>query len=382
MKKSFFVLLLAAPAGLFAQTAGSYKITGRLKNIQAGWVYLMYVKNGQRALDSAQVNNGAYLFAGKVTESLPAILLDVSPAGILPAANNEAQIYLTPESFTVTHVDSFSHVQITGSVANTEFEKLQDVVKPYSEKETALLPRYRAAQAVQNTADVKAIMEQAKSIDSAMKKAYGLYAKDHPHSPVAFYALEMYATDETDPDTLQPLFDGLDTVAKHSTAGKTFQDRLTVRAKTSIGKDAMDFTQNDTLGKPVTLSSFRGKYILLDFWASWCPSCMADVPRMKTLLGPYHGRRLAVLSISTDSNRESWQKAVARNQMTWPQALDDDGRYMEMFGIMTIPHFVLLNADGLVLYEGDSLDAMAKPVADALDEADREDSHTKQQSAD
>jgi thiol-disulfide isomerase/thioredoxin len=131
-------------------------------------------------------------------------------------------------------------------------------------------------------------------------------------------------------------------------------------------------------GKYFDTAFFHGDVILLDFWASWCPSCMADVTRMKTL----HGRRLAVLSISTDSNRESWQKAVARNQMTWPQALDDDGRYMEMFGIMTIPHFVLLNADGLVLYEGDSLDAMAKPVADALDEADREDSHTKQQSAD
>lgn len=356
MKKSFFVLLLAVPSGLLAQTAGTFTITGRLKNVQAGWVYLMYVKDGQRALDSARVNNGAYAFAGEVTESLPAILLDVPPAS-MPAAASKAQIYLAPGSFTVTHIDSFSNVQITGSEANTEFERLLEVMKPYNQQEEALLPGYRAAQAAQNTADAKAIMEQARNIESEMKKAYGGYVKDHPHSPVAFYALQVYATGETDPDILQPLFDGLDTVIKHSVAGIAFQERLTVASKTGIGKEAMDFTQSDTLGNPVKLSSFRGKYVLLDFWASWCGPCRAENPNVVALYNQYHAKGFDILSVSLDrpGDKGKWLKAIHDDQLGWTNVSDLqfwDNAVAKEYGIHSIPQNFLIDPQGKIVAKG------------------------------
>jgi peroxiredoxin len=358
MKKSFFVLLLAVPVGLLAQTTGTFRITGRLKNIQAGWVYMLYVKNNKKALDSARVSNGAYVFSGDVTESLPATLLDVNPAGRIPAARSMARIYLTPESFTITHVDSFSNAVITGSVANTEFRKLQDAAKPYSEKEAVLLPRYRAAQAAQNGEAVKAIMQEAKGIESEMKEeVYGKYAKTHPHSPVAFYALEMYSTGETDVRKIQPLFDGLDNATRNSTAGKAFQEKLTAADKTSIGKQAMEFTQNDTLGKPVKLSSFRGKYVLLDFWASWCGPCRAENPSVVKAYHKYHAKGFDILSVSLDKpgDKAKWMQAIHDDQLAWTHVSDLqfwDNAAAKEYGIHSIPQNFLIDPQGKIVAKG------------------------------
>jgi len=123
-------------------------------------------------------------------------------------------------------------------------------------------------------------------------------------------------------------------------------------------------------GKTFDTALFHGKVVILDFWASWCPSCRDDLPKMKTLLGPYQSRRYGILSISTDSDREKWRIAMAKEGMTWPQAIDDDGRISDLFGIRTIPHYVLLNADGLVLFEGPKLTDMVKVFVAALEQAD------------
>lgn len=357
MKKKLLFVLLNAPLAVAAQDSGAYHISGRLTHIQASRVYLIYTRGGHRVMDSAQVTNGAYTFTGTVDESQPAGLLDQRPTFGLPPAREMAQIYLTPESFSVAHVDSFSHAVITGSVANTDFSRLQGQLKTDQDKENALLPDYRAAQQNSDVDAVKAIQTQAHGIEADMKKIYGQYAVANPHSPVALYALEMSVSGEADPSRAQSSFDHLDAAIRTSVEGKAFGERLAVSAKTAVGKDAMDFTENDAQGNPVKLSSFRGKYVLLDFWASWCMPCRAENPRVVEAYQKYHPKGFEILGVSLDrpGDKDKWLKAIQDDQLTWTNVSDLqfwNNAAVLQYGIHSIPQNFLIDPQGKIIARG------------------------------
>ena len=356
---------------LLAQAATTFRITGQLKNVQAEWIYLVYVNEGHQILDSAKVGNGAYVFSGDLSQDGLAALLNVRPMmGSRPPAASIARIYLTPESFAVTHIDSFSNTIVTGSPANTEFKKIQDQVKPYGEREMALMPSFQAARAAGDEAAGKAIEQQIKGIEGEMgDSVYGPYARNNPNSPLALYALQLYAGSGPDVQKLQSLFDGLNGSARSSKAGVAFQQKLTATAETAIGKMAMDFTQNDTLGKAVTLSSFRGKYVLLDFWASWCVPCRAENPNVVKAYAKYHAKGFDILSVSLDKpdDKEKWMKAIHADQLTWTHVSDLqfwNNAVAKEYGINSIPQNFLIDPQGKIVGKGLRGDELEKKLAE------------------
>lgn len=376
MKKILIAFFLASPLGVLAQTAGSaspalgkFKITGHLKNVPATEVYLLYIENRQQVMDSAKVANGTYVLNGTVPEAGPARLLDVNPSVTHPTDRDRVEIFLSPESFSITNVDSFSNIVVTGSEANTVFSSLQKAVKPFDKEEMDLLPSYRAAQKAGDDKTAKAIFQQAKGIDSAMGEVYLACAKNHPHSPVAFYALETYARTNLDPVRLQPLFDGLDNEVRQSAAGKAFQEKLVIAAKTSIGQDAMEFTQSDTLGNPVKLSAFRGKYLLLDFWASWCGPCRAENPNVVKAYAEYHTKGFEILGVSLDrpGAKDNWLKAIHDDNLAWTQVSDLqfwNNAVAKEYGVSSIPQNFLIDPTGKIIAKNLRGDELEKKLSE------------------
>ena len=351
-------LLMAAQAGLFAQDTTGFRISGHLKNIQAEWIYLSYIKDGRQILDSAKVNNGSYVFNGEVSENNPATIQDVPLRGIRPLPARVAKIYLTPESFAITHIDSFSNTLITGSAINTAYKKIQEQTDPTYEKEIAMLPRFQAARNANDDSTVKAIKQWVDSLDGVLdKKVYGPYAGDLPHSPLAFYVLQLYAANEPDAKELLPLFDGLNNTIRESKAGNAFREKLSFAAKTRIGAAAMDFTQDDTLGKPVILSSFKGKYVLLDFWASWCGPCRAENPNVVKAYAQYHPKGFEILSVSLDrqDSKDKWMKAIHDDGLTWTHVSDLqawNNAVAKEYGVLSIPQNFLIDPNGKIIGKG------------------------------
>ena len=175
---------LRAQSGLMAQNGNLFHITGQLQNLKAVRIYLIYFKEGRQVLDSATVDNGAYVLTGELTESSPATLLDVSPLGGRTPAGDIAEIYLTPESFSVTHIDSFSNTVIAGSMLNTDFKRLLEEEKPYRQREMALLPAYQAARQAKDDQTIRSIEAQVKAIRKGMDDTvYAPFARNHPQSP-------------------------------------------------------------------------------------------------------------------------------------------------------------------------------------------------------
>ena len=380
MKKIVFGLglVLAAQAGLLAQggvaTGGAkgqggrntFRINGRLKNLQAiQRIYLIYINDNKQILDSTPVTNGAYSFTGEVTDGNPATLLDVSPMSRRPAPRDIARIFLAPESISINHVDSFSNTVITGSVVNVDFKRFLDEEKPYQQRKMAMAPAYQAARQAKDEAAAKSIGAQAKIIDKALDDSvYAPFARNHPGSPVSLYALQLYAKNDPDVPVLRSLFDGLSPAVKGSTDGKAFAEKLTVAAKTGIGSMAMDFTQNDTAGKPVTLSAFRGKYVLVDFWASWCGPCRVENPTVVSAYAKYHPKGFDILSVSLDrpGDKDKWLKAIHADKLIWTHVSDlqfwQNAVAVE-YGVGSIPQNFLIDPQGKIIAKrlhGDELE--------------------------
>jgi len=354
MYRLFSTLLLAVPLGLLAQTEGQFQITGKLKGFHAGKVYLGYMKKGQRVLDSCLVMDDTYHFTGTIDESGMGIVADTSIARYY-YPRNVSEIFMMPETFTITHIDSFSNTTITGSKVNTELEAQHNALKVYTALVRPISKEFEAARVAGNTALAATLDKRIDSIyDVAKEEIYGSYLKSNPHSPLALMTLQRYAGGEIDPKKILPLFESLSDEAKNSTVGKAFRERIENADKMAIGKDAIDFTQNDTAGHPVKLSSFRGKYVLLDFWASWCVPCREENPNVVKAYGKYHPRGFEVVSVSLDrpGDKDKWLKAIHDDKLTWTNVSDLQfwsNAVAQSYGIQAVPQNFLIDPQGKIV---------------------------------
>jgi Peroxiredoxin len=125
-----------------------------------------------------------------------------------------------------------------------------------------------------------------------------------------------------------------------------------VRNMPNIGTTALDFSMPSPNGDTVTLKSFRGKYLLLDFWASWCPPCRKENPNLVKAYQKYHAKGFEILQVSIDKNRSSWIKAIADDKLNWAQVGDLkfwDSPVAQLYSITRIPANFLIDPNGMII---------------------------------
>jgi peroxiredoxin len=173
----------------------------------------------------------------------------------------------------------------------------------------------------------------------------------HNHSVVSAYVVysNAYQYDETD---IEPVLNNFDSAILGSIYVKKLSEQVEILKRVAVGQPAIDFTMNDMQGNPVTLSSLYGKYLLVDFWASWCGPCRRENPNVVAAYNKFNDQGFEILGVSFDKNKDKWLQAVEDDRLTWKQVGDLKGWGNEagkLYAIKSIPSNILLDPKGIII---------------------------------
>ncbi|MBS1664268.1 MAG: AhpC/TSA family protein [Bacteroidetes bacterium] len=363
MNKNIQALLLASlPVWAFAQQENNFRITGHVKDADIQHVYLQHFSGKSNVTDSAAVVDHQYTLTGHASYGSIVTMTSAEPGTTL-STDNTISIFLAPnEDFSITHTGGFANVSVTGSSANTEYHRILDRQADFDKSVKDLQDKLTKAILSKNQKLEKSLQKQLDERTADERNyVYAEYMRQNPHSPLLAFAFEgalgnYAAMQAKDVAFLQPLVDMLPDSIRTLPGLKMVQsqmDKLKMGdTKLAIGKEAPNFTEKDTLGNSISLSSFRGKYVLVDFWASWCGPCRAENPNVVAAYHKYHPKGFEILGVSLDQKGEDWKKAIRKDRLDWTHVSDLkywNSEVVSLYGISGIPLNFLLDPDGKII---------------------------------
>ena len=346
MKKIFLLLWCTFPVAVFAQH--QFLVVGKIKNIQfPAKVYLDYRRAGERShWDSTTVKNGKFEFKGTIADTVLADIY-VNNEGIslddIWGKNNtdSKRIYLVSGTTYVTGNDSACNAQLSGTKINADYWKYTSLVKSTSSD------------------SVRAIMDRQ-------------FIKQNPGSYISFdQALNDLDKIGISVDEMTPMFYSLTADVRSGNKAVLFKNYLNSLKASAVGSMAPEFSMPDSTGKLISLSSFRGKYVLVDFWASWCGPCRQDNPNLVKQFEKYKTSKFTILGVSLDrpGGKDVWLKAIKSDGLSWSEVTDLNGfdnKAALLYGIKSIPQNVLIDPSGKIIAKNLSGDDLDKKLAEVL----------------
>ena len=364
-------MLTLSVIAVFAQhkKTEDFKLSGSVAPHALGLAYLYYEKDGTIKLDSAAVAGGKFTIVGRIQGPVFARLV-FRPSSTDSSRPRILSFYLEPGTVSISSTDTLKNVLVSGSKSDHDFLPIRKDLMAYTAKLSVLNYEARQYQATLDTTGVKAVRSKMNKLEEDFKnETYRKFVEQNPASPVSLYALDQVAGSFLSPAEIEPLFNKLSPQVRNSKAGKDFAEKIETAKTSSQGGYLPDFSQPDASGKIVSLYSFKGKYVLVDFWASWCLPCRQENPSLVKAFHAYKDKGFTILGVSLDKNKESWLKAIEVDKLDWMQVSDLkywDNEVAKKFDIRFVPQNILLDPSGKVIGRNLHGDALMTALADVI----------------
>jgi len=352
-----------------AVNKGIFTVKGQIRGKAGGSLYL-YEGGGRdrKPLEVPVDGNGNFECRDTITTaSNPAQFDLMDPMGMSlykggAAMGIHATFYV--ESGDVITIDgnqqTFDLADVSGNIYCNQLMELKNAIREPLMKEKAIWDQVKVLMKQRNPANRPKIEELGNSTDpyedriTAIKKDYVTRHPDYMVSGVALSQL----VGKIPMDEVVKLYNALSAKVKASSGGDDVASAIGLgRAEenASVGKPAADFVKTDRDGHTIRLSDYKGKYVLLDFWGSWCGACRASHPHLKKLNAEYAPKGLVILGIAEENstNRDAWLKAIREDGLPWTQIMNDEGKsrsdVVSLYGIKGFPTKILIGPDGKIL---------------------------------
>jgi peroxiredoxin len=361
MKKLLFFIAALPVWALAQQAPTTFTVNGKVGKIGSpARAYLFYQAGANRVVDSAMIVSGSFI----ITSSVPAptfatLVIDHTGIGYTKLDQKADILNLLVDQGTInitTDKDSLKYADITGSVINDDNKYLIAQLSPVNDDAKKLNDeRAKATPEQQATPDFqRGIQEKVKSLQVKQRDILKTFVAARPKSFISLMVISQLGKQGTEAVELDRLFNGLDWSLKNTEMAKVLRKSIDEIKITGIGSLAPDFTQPDADGKLIKLSSFRGKYVLIDFWASWCGPCRAENPNVVKAYQKYKNKNFTILGVSLDkpTDKAAWLNAVKNDGLEWTQVSDLkfwSNEAAALYFVQSIPANFLLDPTGKIV---------------------------------
>ena len=357
MKIKIWILITAIPLLGTAQQI-NYSVKGRFGKLKSPLrVYMTYVPGDKDVrIDSTTTNNGSFVFEGKINTPVKA-RITVDHTGTAGRKSQDViEIYLEKAPVIITAKDSLRYAAVKGGIINADHQVLKTALKVMDKDIAIMSERYIKAQArtIKDPQEAASLDSGWNAINKKRKEIHGRFISTHPSSGISLDVLKVYNGPMPDYKDALHMFNTLAPSIQRSSEGQAYLFKLKETAKTAVGNMAPAFSQKDTTGIPVSLSAFKGKYVLLDFWASWCAPCRAENPEVVKAFERYKDKNFTIIGISLDnaSTAAKWRAAITADKLQWTQLSDLQGwknEVAKLYSVEAIPQNFLIDPSGKII---------------------------------
>lgn len=326
MKRLVVTALVALTLASCQEAPKGYVINGEVTSRTDGKVYLKSFRNKMFFdVDTAEIKEGKFTFKGEVDQPL---LFGLATEDM----NYPVQLFVENTNMDVQISNDGETITVRNSPVNAIFQE-----------------------------NAEKVFEEGYDIDSLITK--------HPSSPAAAFYLYRYFTYQLPLDELKATRAKISPELADCPYVKDLDGIIKQLENVQVGKVAPEFALPDTAGVSVSLSDFRGKYVLLDFWASWCPPCRRENPNVVKAFNDYKDKNFTIVGISLDNNKSKWLKAIADDNLTWTHLSDLkywDSEIPALYGVRGIPANVLLGPDGVIIAKNITGEDLHKTLGEVI----------------
>ena len=340
---------------------GNYSIKGKLQNSTAGSVYLSELEEQQFVYrDTATVNeDGTFEFSGKMPE--PNLYrVSLSDQNMLLLVIDTPSIEVTADA-----QDLRKTYEVKGSKETQLLKNLMGQMDRMQQKAAKLEKRFVTAQQAGQQDSMQYLQEQYMAMPAQSAKEIKGLIRSNSSSFVSTYATLSLLNPDEDFEFMDSMAVVFEKNVPESKYVGLLSNKLEALRNLAVGQPAPDISLPTPEGQTVTLSSLKGKYVLVDFWASWCGPCRQENPNVVRMYQKYKDKGFEIYGVSLDESKEKWVTAIAKDKLTWPHVSDLKGWNSSAalkYNIQAIPQTLLLDKEGKIIAKN----LRGKPLEDKI----------------